>query len=296
MKIRELKRKINKAIILFNPFLEKSNTVKENYYNWKTYCILKKKYEKKIKKLPTYKETHKYSNKVWWCWLQGEENAPALQKACISSLRKHLKDREIIVITLDNLYEYIDFPDYIIEKYKKGIIPNANFSDMIRLQLLIKYGGTWIDSTVYCTKYNKDFFDRDLFVFKAFMRGDDSIVSSSWFITAEINNPILLTVRDLFFDYWKTHDYLIHYLIFHLLFTIATEKYPKLFEKVENFPNVSPHVMQFELLNEYNEKRFKELEQFSDFHKLSRHLDFESVKNKNTIYNYIIDRENANEK
>ncbi len=271
-----------------NSFLKKLSIIKENNYNWKTYCYLKKKYKNKLDNLPTYKETHKYSNKVWWCWLQGEENAPALQRACLKSLRENLKDRDIQIITLDNLNIYIYMPEYIMEKYKKGKIPPANFTDLVRLQLLIKYGGTWIDSTVYCTKYNKNYFDRDLFVFRAFMRNDDSIVSSNWFITSEVDNPILITVRDLLFEYWKTHDYLINYLIFHIFFTIATEKYPKIFEKVENIPNVLPHVMQFELLNEYSEKRFDEIKKMSDFHKLSRHLDFESVKNKNTIYDYII--------
>lgn len=39
-------------------------------------------------------------------------------------------------------------PDYIVKKWEKGRIPADLFSDLLRLELLIRYGGTWIDSTV----------------------------------------------------------------------------------------------------------------------------------------------------
>ena len=45
----------------------------------------------------------------------------------------------------------MELPGYIVEKWGKGQIPAALFSDLLRLQLLIKYGGMWIDSTVFCS-------------------------------------------------------------------------------------------------------------------------------------------------
>ena len=47
-------------------------------------------------------------------------------------------------------------PEYIVKKWEKGRIPAALFSDLLRLELLIKYGGTWIDSTVLCTGVNEN--------------------------------------------------------------------------------------------------------------------------------------------
>ena len=43
-----------------------------------------------------------------------------------------------------------------MEKWEKGRIPAAMFSDLLRVELLIKYGGTWIDSTVLCTGVNDE--------------------------------------------------------------------------------------------------------------------------------------------
>lgn len=261
---------------------EQVETNKNMYY----FCKIKRKYKKKLKNFPLYNHTNIYSNKVWWCWLQGEENAPDLQKVCLSSLRKCLIDREIIVITENNIFDYVKFPQFIIDKYNKGIISKTHFSDLIRLELLINYGGTWIDSSVYCTKYNKSFFDKELFVFKSFMRGDSSIAASNWFITSEVKNPILLTTLDLLYDYWKNNNRLMHYYIFHFFFKMATEKYEDDWEKISMFNNISPHVMQFELLNDFNENRYKELTMISDIHKLNHKLDFDT-KNY-SLYKHLI--------
>lgn len=256
------------------------------YLNWFFYRILRKKYRKYLYSLPEYKSSGLLSNKVWWCWFQGEENAPDLNKACLKSLRDNLTDREIIVITLDNYKEYTDLPEYIIKKFEKGIIPYPQFSDLVRLDLLVRHGGTWIDSSVYCTKYNKEFFDRELFVFSNYMKGDSSIVLSNWFITSEINNPILLTVKELLLKYWKDHNYLLHYYIFHFFFTMTIEKYPELWKKVPRYSNVPPHILQFELLDKYDEHRFEQIKTMSDFHKLNQKFDFSS--STDCFYNEII--------
>ena len=102
---------------------------------------------------------HRRSKKIWFCWLQGLEEAPEVVKACYSSLVRHLEvagqarneGYEIIVIDGKNWREYVELPEYVVEKRGKGLIPAAHFSDLLRLELLILYGGMWIDSTVLCT-------------------------------------------------------------------------------------------------------------------------------------------------
>lgn len=251
------------------------------------YSYLSYKYKSYMNNLPKYKHTHEYSNKIWWCWMQGEENAPDLNKACLNSLKKNLKDRDIVIITEDNYKQYTNIPTYIIEKFEKGYMSRTHFSDLLRTELLVEHGGTWIDSSVLCTEYNEDFFDKDLFVFKNWMRGDDSIVCSSWFITSEKQNPILKTTRDLLYRYWKDYNLLLHYFTFHIFFTLSTEKYKNDYKNVNKFSNVPPHVLQFELLENYNEKRFEQIKKMSSLHKLNQKMDFSNCKG-NSNYDYII--------
>ena len=258
-------------------------------YNLKTYRLVKRKYASYIE---NYKKTTKkkeQSNKVWWCWLQGEENAPELCKANLNSLRENLKDRNIIVITEDNWSDYIELPDYIVAKYKQGIITRTHFSDILRAQLLVTHGGTWIDSSVLCTGYDKKFFDRPLFVFNNFLKEDKSMVCSSWFITSESNNQILTLTRGLLFEYWKKKKTLINYYLFHIFFTIATEKYNKEWKDVHRFSNVPPHILQFEIIDSYNDERWKEICEMSSIHKLTQKADF-SKKSDNSFYDFIIDK------
>ena len=124
-----------------------------------------KKLEKKYEDVDL---VQKRTDKVWFCWMQGLDSAPKVVNVCYHSLKKNLKGKEIIVITNENIHDYVTFPDFIEEKFKKGIIPMAHYTDMLRLELLIRYGGTWIDATVYCSDnlYPEELLDCDLFVFQ----------------------------------------------------------------------------------------------------------------------------------
>lgn len=109
----------------------------------------------------------KMSNKVWVCWFQGIENAPNLVKKCYKSLQENLYDKEIVLITSENMNKYVQFPNYIIEKWNAGLITNTHMTDLLRLELLIRYGGMWVDATVLCTSRSKNipkyYFDSELF-------------------------------------------------------------------------------------------------------------------------------------
>lgn len=289
---RRIKAKLNKIWIKVKYYLTFSKfnwEQKEKTDNHIYFKYIENKYKKFLNKLEYNKNTNEFSNKVWWCWFQGEENAPDLNRACLNSLKKNLFDREIIVITDENYEQYIKLPQYIKEKYHKGIITKTHFSDILRTNLLVKYGGTWIDSSVLCTSYDRELFDKNLFVYQNWKTGDDSIVASSWFITSEVNNPILKDTLNLLNEYWKKHNYLINYFLFHFFFAMATQKYNEQWRKVDRFSNLPPHILQFELLENYSNKRFEQIENMASFHKLNQKLDFSKCKG-DTNYDYIINK------
>ena len=153
---------------------------------------------------------------IWTCWFQGYANAPSIIKACINSMQKYTSGGyNLIVITEENMADYICMPDFIIDKFKKGIISNAHFSDLLRTLLLINYGGVWLDATVLLTKeIPKAILNSDLFVF----RTPSIYISpcSSWFIVARRKNLLLTKVFEILADYWRTHKYLINYYLFHI--------------------------------------------------------------------------------
>lgn len=230
-----------------------------------------------------------FSNKVWICWFQGEEHAPELIKTCIQSMRKQLQGREIIVLTEKNISDYTEIPDYIIEKYKKGWISRAHYSDILRIDLLCRHGGLWVDATVLNTGGDFSNLEVPLFVYKSLnlsRKDSQAIVASSWLISSYSNHPILLYTRKLLWAYWRRKNSLCNYFLFHICFTIATERYPIEWSAVPTFNNHSPHILHFELNEQFSEKRWEQLKHISAFHKLNHHIDYSS--GVNTFYKFIV--------
>lgn len=255
----------------------------------KAYSKLKNKYKNIINNYST-NESGLKSNKIWVCWFQGIENAPDIVKACYNSVKSNLTDYEVILLDDSNIDKYIELPQYIVDKYKNGNIAAANYSDLIRISLLTKWGGTWIDATTLCTspELMKKIDDVPLFVFKDLdlTHADKKpIVASSWFIHSYSNNRVISLTRDLLFQYWKDYNYAIDYFIFHICFTLATEKFSDEWKNVPVYNNLSPHTMMFELNDTFMEQSWSRILEQSDFHKLTHHLSFD---NQNSIYYHVL--------
>lgn len=65
------------------------------------------------------------SDKVFTLWLQGEDAAPELVKACFRSMRRHFS-QEVLVLDEKTLYDYVDLPPVIMDKYRAGKIKTAH--------------------------------------------------------------------------------------------------------------------------------------------------------------------------
>lgn len=254
---------------------------------------LYKEYSYILKKYDTFTiNEHVSSNKVWVCWLQGMENAPLLVQRCYHSLKKHMKDREIIVITEHNMHEYVEFPDYILEKLKNGEITRTFFSDILRLELLIKHGGMWIDATVLCTSDNipECIYNSDLFLYQILKPGRDghSITISSWLISAKTNNRILMAAREMIYEYWKKYHYLIDYGLLHIFISIALEYFEEDYKKIPKFSNSVPHILLLDAFEPFNADNYETIKNMTCFHKLSNKRDESLLKLKGTYYDMIV--------
>lgn len=118
-----------------------------------------------------------------------------------------------------------------------------------------------------------EFMERSsLFVYQNIylIREDEQyLLPSNWLIISESNNCILSLTLDLLYAYWKKENGVRNYLIYHLFFTIAAHKYAEEWKRVPVYSNQPCHVLQFEMLDEYNSTRWDEILKMSDFHKLN---------------------------
>lgn len=243
------------------------------------------KYKKQDYSQPIKSES---SNKVWICWFQGMENAPELVKRCYQSVKENMPGREIVVITSDNMNDYVQFPDFIIEKWKKGQITHTHMTDLLRLELLIKYGGMWLDATVFCSGGNIPdyFFESELFFYQCLKPGRDGHCSyiSSWLMSAKSNNKILIAVRELLYTYWKENSSMWDYFLLHDFMAIVLDYYPNEWKKVIPKDNATPHILLLHLFDKYDEKIYKAIIEQSPFHKLTYKFTEEQIASEGTNY------------
>nr|WP_255495858.1 capsular polysaccharide synthesis protein [Paludibacter sp. 221] len=244
------------------------------------------------------KTENPYPEKIWICWLQGIEDAPVLVKRCIESITRHSAGREVVLLTYENLSTYISLPGYIEEKHRKGSIPQAHYSDIIRISLLAEYGGTWIDTTVFLTEELPAYItEASLFCFKSSLMAGNTIKASNWCMSAKPGNKIVCDMRNLLYEYWRRERFLVHYFIFHLLFSIAIdfdEENKKAWEDMPYYNNENPHILWFEFFREFDEQRFKEICKYSPVHKLTyKNLASKDTGKNNTYYNRLIKGELA---
>ena len=258
---------------------------------------LSKRYGEALKKFDQQFDpnlSNKSSDKVWICWFQGIENAPQLVRKCYQSVKKNLSQKEILLITSDNLEKYVQFPDYIMEKWKSGIITHTHLTDLLRLELLIRYGGIWLDATVLCTeeeeKIPKYFFDSDLFFYQCLKPGRDghSHYISSWLMSAKTNNKILTATRALLYEYWKNNKSMDDYYLLHDFLSIVLDYYQEDWAKIYPRDNATPHILLLRLFDRYDEELWQAIKAQTAFHKLSYKLDERDVVKKNTFYDVLI--------
>lgn len=257
------------------------------------YSYLKKKYNKWLQNQDIDLSFNKPNETkiIWWCWFQGEENAPLICKKCLSSIRKFLPDYEIKIITEENMFSIVQIPDFIKEKYYKGLISKTHLSDILRICLLFEYGGAWLDSTIYLTDNISDLLKLPLFYFKNYDRGNPAIIASNWFISSTKNHPFIKLLKDFIFLYWKDNNVVIHYYFFHFLMTLLYERFPSYNNNIPTFSNIPPHILQREQFYEYNNKRFEQIKQISRVHKLNRRIDISNEKIKGTNLDFILNLE-----
>ena len=258
---------------------------------------LEKRYIKSLERLQgEYDKTLpcNQSDKVWVCWFQGMENAPDLVKACFRSLKDNLTSREIILITQENMKEYVEFPDFILSKWEKGEITHTHMTDLLRLELLLKYGGTWIDATVYCSCNEQEipsyFFESNLFFYQALKPGRDGMAAfvSSWYMSACSNNKVLWLTKELCYEYWKAHDSMVDYFLLHDFLCMVLENNEEEWKEIVPKDNSTPHILLLRLFERYNNEMYENVVAQTPFHKLSYKFSDEQKQLDGTYYKHIV--------
>lgn len=237
---------------------------------------------------------------IWQFWWQGLDACPPIVKSCMESVRKHASGFAVIVIDHVNYSNYLDIPQCILERFNAGKMSIAHFSDYVRTCLLAKYGGIWADATVYLTDdIPNEIICSDFFMFKSALWAHDEEIpditllekstyvagrkimgggadaGSSWFLSARSGSPVFSLTAKLLEAYWNQHEDLIDYYLFHkfLSLCVCLNKSCKAeYCSAPSKTNISPHLLQFSLLDDADEILWNAIRRVSSVHKLTYKL------------------------
>ena len=268
-------------------YFKELNLMKQNwfFYNWvKRHLQWAKQTVVCSKATPPYKVIENQT--IFMYWKQGWKNAPELVQKCLESVKENANGHPLVLLDASNLHQYIKFPDFIEDKHNKGIIPEANFSDMLRVALLYQYGGFWMDATCFLSspipaviEHGKFFmFQRHLFADWA-----SPIKCSNWFIYGVKGSPVLLGIKNWLFQYWMHKSYVINYFMFHFVISALVEEDKACRETWQSMPyicNMNPHVLLFNFGHKYDEGYYKFILNSCFVHKLTYKYDKKMINSQ----------------
>ena len=127
--------------------------------------------------------------------MQGLDAAPLVVQKCYESWQKHNPDWNIVLLDENNIQEHITL--------RAKQITHQALSDILRINLLSKYGGVWVDATCFCTKPMGEWLYANLNSgFFAFERPGPDRMISSWFLASTKNNYITHAYTEAVNMYW----------------------------------------------------------------------------------------------
>lgn len=232
---------------------------------------------------------------IWTIWWQGEQNAPPLVKACIKSMRQNANGAKLIVVTRENVGNYIEIPDYIMEKHKKGYICHAVLSDIARFALLEKYGGLWLDSTIFVSQP----IPAEFFSYNFYSQHTQPEAKTVWvqnnayhiFVVGSRPKAKLVSfVRKMFFEYWKAHDTAVDYLTTDYFLYLAMQEFPEIRQEIECLPYSSELLYELvSLLDKpFDQTHFSQLCGECIFSKLDWHKKYRNTINGKPSYYHAL--------
>jgi hypothetical protein len=194
---------------------------------------------------------------IFCLWIQGFDNAPPVVQACRRQLLKSAS-REVVCLDAGTLPKYAELPPDIASME----MSMAHRSDLVRLELLARYGGTWLDATCLV---RSDFDERLEEVsasgFFAFAKRKATL--SNWLLSVDRpGHYLILMMREALHAYWRRFGRMNRYYAFHYIFEGLVELDPGVREIWEATPKI-PHrhacSLQTRMFVPYGEDRFRAL-------------------------------------
>lgn len=215
-----------------------------HYVQDQTYRYLSKHYGHRVENQNCTLGERAEGTPVWIFWWQGEQTAPTLVQQCIQSIRRQAGNRPVHVVDQHNYHDFVTIPDHIERKRESGIISLTHFSDFLRMALLARHGGLWLDATIFASAPLDTCFAGDLFTVRNPGFEKENISRWEWSVFAIGGNAgcsLFVQVRDLLSAYWEDNDRLVDYYVFDYMVRLVVDNCPGIQNALESVEPNNPN-------------------------------------------------------
>lgn len=155
---------------------------------------------------------------IWMYWDKGWDKTEYVVQNCRRSWIYYNPEWKIHFLDDSSLPEYFDIDKWNADLKNSKIMVQAS-SDIIRINLLKKYGGVWADATLWCNRPLDEWLPRHIEQeFFAFSKPKPDRLICSWFLASSLGGYITDVYANEVSQFWKTRPSHIPYHWFHNIF------------------------------------------------------------------------------
>ncbi len=205
---------------------------------------------------------------VWQYWGQGVEHAPPLVRNCLASVEQNAAGRERILLSDKTLAHYLDVPGALMDR--RDFWGWTKFSNLLRLMLLEKHGGTWVDATVLFGQPMPQWITASEFF--VYQWDHDPRIVATWFIHSKSGHPLICAIRAAYQEYFLRARTPGDYFMFHHIIealVLAHANIENKWSQVPFEPAQTPHELQWLLAEPFVDEVLREVMQRSWIQKLT---------------------------
>ena len=188
---------------------------------------------------------------VWVIWWQGEEDErmPEIVRMCMNSIRCAIPSEyaRLHLITSQNYRDFVTLPPLIESLFAAGNITITHLSDILRAELLYRYGGLYIDATYLIRRpLPEEWFREGVFYMPRLKTPEPIFVSQGqWFgnfIKTDAGDILPRYLRNAFYLYWSQMEEQIDYFLIDIIIGEAKRYVKDITEKLEQLQPSMPHI------------------------------------------------------
>ncbi|GIE79705.1 hypothetical protein Aph02nite_56550 [Actinoplanes philippinensis] len=213
-----------------------------------------------------------FDQPIFVYWAQGFEAAPPVVKACLTALRTNNPGSRVHELSLANIGAYADVPEDLAAALEGD---HYHYSDLLRMLLLEKFGGIWVDAACLVTEPLRPHIDRALAKGSVFAFTYTGPYLVNWFLASRPDSYVMHLWRAASFLWWEKRgeivDVLLHHHIFEMLHRLD-DRFRTEWDAGLRLNATPPHALQSVLLRPYDPEMFQTIMEGAFVHKLRHQL------------------------